>query len=250
MRNMICNEKTSFLRRNISVLLAAYRDDRYIAEQIASILPQLHDCDELLVSDDSPEGDLAIKQAVLRFEDPRMQYLRGPGLGTIKNVEFLLGRAGGDILVLCDQDDVWLPEKLARVRAHLPSHEPAVLLHDAKLTDAQLNITCESLFEQRNVSPSKGGGFWRNLIKNGFTGCCMALTKELLPYVLPFPAGIPMHDQWIGLRATRHGKVVLLKEPLILHRRHPAAQTGQAATSLWQKVRWRVRLIGALIRVR
>ena len=228
--------------RNISVLLAAYRDDRYITEQIVSVLPQLREHDELLVGDDSPGGHLAIKKAVLSFMDPRVKYLRGPGLGTIKNVEFLLGRAGGDILVLCDQDDVWLPEKLERIRKHLPVQEPAVLLHDAKLADAHLNITCGSLFELRKVKT----GLWRNLIKNGFTGCCMALTKELLPYVLPFPAGIPMHDQWIGLQAIRHGKVILIHEPLILYRRHAGAQTGQA-TSLRQKIKWRVGIVRALL---
>ena len=228
----------------ISVLLAAYCGEAYITEQIASILPQLHEHDELLVSDDSLAGDNGTRQAVFSFADPRIRYIRGPGRGTIKNMEFLLGQARGDILVLSDQDDVWLTGKLTEIRRQASGIRgtPAVLMHDAKLTDAQLRVACESLFKERGVKP----GFLRNLIKNGFTGCCMALTRELLPYVLPFPAGIPMHDQWIGLQATRHGKVILINEPLILYRRHAGTQTGQA-TSLRQKIKWRAGIVKALI---
>ena len=231
--------------RNISVLLAAYCGEAYIAEQIASILPQLEEGDELLVGDDSPAGHTATKEAVLSFADPRIEYLQGPGQGTVKNIEFLLGRARGALLVLSDQDDVWLPGKLAGIRKQGSGvlGQPAVILHDARLTDEHLHITCESQFEQLGVS----AGFWRNLVKNTFTGCCMALTRELLPYILPFPAGIPMHDQWIGLRAIQKGRVILIREPLILHRRHPAAQTGQAGSTLGQKIRWRAGLVRALM---
>ena len=218
----------------------------FFAEQMASILPQLNEHDELLVSDDSPEGCTAVKKAVGAFDDPRIRYIEGPGLGVIKNVEFLLGEARGEILVLSDQDDVWLPGKLARVREHLPLGEPAVLLHDAKMTDAKLCVTEESLFAQRGV----GRGVLRNLMKNGYTGCCMAMTKELLPYILPFPEGIPMHDQWIGLQGERRARVILLREALILHRRHAGTQTGQAAAGVLQKVKWRWGMAKALLRRR
>jgi len=230
----------------VSVLLAAYCDTaccEFITEQMASILPQLGEHDELLVSDDSPEGCVAVKEAARAFDDPRVRYMEGPRQGTIRNIEFLLGEARGRILVLSDQDDVWLPGKLERVRELLPAGEPAVLLHDAKVTDAQLNVVTESLFAQRGVRP----GFLRNFIKNGYTGCCMAMTKELLPYILPFPAGIPMHDQWIGLRGERAARVIFLREALILYRRHAGAQTGQAATGVWQKIRWRTGMAKALL---
>ena len=220
----------------ISVLLAAYCGETYIAEQIASILPQLEDGDELLISDDSPEGCAATREAIPA--DPRIRYMQGPGRGVIKNVEYLLGQARGNILVLCDQDDVWLPGKLDLAR----NMDTLLLLHDAKLTDEHLHVTEESFLRALGVKP----GFWRNLLKNGYTGCCMALRRELLPYILPFPAGIPMHDQWIGLRAQRRGRVTWVYEPYILHRRHGETQTGHGST-LRQKIAWRWRLIKALI---
>jgi glycosyltransferase involved in cell wall biosynthesis len=230
----------------VSVLLAAYCGQDYIAQQVASILPQLRPGDELLVGDDSPPGQTATKEAVLAFQDPRIRYLPGPRQGTTQaNVEFLLGQARGDILALCDQDDVWLPEKLSRVRKLLAGQPAALLLHDAKLTDGLLQVTNDSLFRARNVNP----GAWRNLWKNGYTGCCMALTRGLLPYILPFPKGIPMHDQWIGLQAQRRGRVIFLPEQLILYRRHTGTQTGHGS-SLWQKLAWRAKMMVALLKWR
>jgi glycosyltransferase involved in cell wall biosynthesis len=221
----------------ISVLLAAYCGEKFIAEQVASILPQLEAGDELLVSDDSPEGDTATRDIVLAFGDGRIRYLQGPRRGgTIKNVEFLLGQAQGDILVLCDQDDVWLPGKLEIARESLPG--ASLLAHGALLTDEAL---CET-----GRCGSARPGFWRNLVKNTYTGCCMAFTRELLPHILPFPEHIPMHDQWIGLRAEKFGRVRTIGEPYILHRRHGDTQTGRGSSALQQKLRWRWNLLQAL----
>jgi len=227
----------------ISVLLAAYCGEKYIAEQIASILPQLEDGDELLVSDDSPEGHTATRDIVLGFQDERIRYVQGPRRGVIKNFEFLLGQAKGDILVLSDQDDVWLPDKLKCARNMLSQRYPALLAYGAVLTDENLRETGEI----QSVTP----GIWRNLLKNSYTGCCMAFTRELLPYILPFPEGIPMHDQWIALRAeqlmrkNQEGIVYPVAIPFILHRRHEGAQTGRGGT-LAQKLRWRWNMLRAL----
>jgi len=227
--------------RKISVLLAAYCGEAYIAEQVASILPQLEAHDELLVSDDSPEGETAARTIVLSFEDPRVRYMAGPRqCSTTKNIAFLLGRANGDIFVLCDQDDVWLPGKLAKTRELLNRAEPALLHHDAYTTDEHLNKTGRT-----HARP----GLLRNLLRNSYTGCCMAFTKELLPHVLPFPQNIPMHDQWIGLRAERHGHVQFLDEPLILWRRHTGTQTGKGSR-FTQKIVWRLQMARALTKKR
>jgi len=232
----------------ISVLLAACCGEKFIAAQIASILPQLGDEDELLVSDDSPEGHTATREIVLSFKDRRIRYMPGPRQGsTIKNVEFLLGqaclsgKAGGDILVLSDQDDAWLPGKLEKTRTLLDVAKPELLAHSASITD-------ETLRETGEIQGTKPG-LLRNLVKNSYTGCCMAFTRALLPFILPFPEGIPMHDQWIGLRAERFGTVRVLGEPLILHRRHGETQTGRGST-LQQKIQWRWNMLKALRRGR
>ncbi len=218
-----------------SVLLAAYNGEKYIAEQLASILPQLSAGDELLVSDDS-----AISATFLAVEpfmdDCRVKYLRGPQKGVDANKQFLLEQCSGDVAFLCDQDDVWLPEKVEKVMREIESGA-ACVLHDAYLTDAQLNKSGETLFKIRNAKK----GIIRNIIKNAYTGACMALTREAFEAALPFPSDIPMHDQWLGLMAEKTGKVVFLNEPLILWRRNEGSMTG-GKTSLKQKIDWRINI--------
>jgi glycosyltransferase involved in cell wall biosynthesis len=230
----------------ISVLLPAYCGEAFLGAQLASVLPQLRGGDELLVSDDSPEGEHATRDVALSFGDPRIRYLVGPRQGVVKNVEFLLTQARGNILVLCDQDDVWLPGKLSRTCTMLAGEPVALLHHNATICDAQLRMLHPSLWAQTGARP----GVWRNLCKNGYTGCCMAFTRGLLPYILPFPPGIPMHDQWIGLQAERHAPrgdcVLWLEEPFLLWRRHEGTQTGRKST-LRQKIAWRTALVQALL---
>ena len=220
----------------ISVLLAAYNGEKYISEQISSILPQLGADDELIISDDSPNGNtLAAVEAFLA--DGRVKYVKGPQKGVDANKEFLFGVCTGDVAFLCDQDDVWLPEKVEKVMAQINSGAGCVL-HDAYLTDAALNKTGQTLFGTRNA----GKGIIRNILKNCYTGSCMALTRQAFTAALPFPKDIPMHDQWLGLVCEKTVKTVLLDEPLILWRRNEGSMTG-GQTSLVQKIKWRIAIV-------
>ena len=123
----------------ISVLLAAYNGETYISEQISSILPQLGEDDELIISDDSPNGNtLAAVESFL--SDSRVKYVKGPQKGVDANKEFLFGVCTGDVAFLCDQDDVWLPDKVEKVMAQINSGAGCVF-HDAYLTDSYLKKT-------------------------------------------------------------------------------------------------------------
>ncbi|MBQ7101725.1 MAG: glycosyltransferase [Clostridia bacterium] len=224
----------------ISVLLAAYNGEMYISEQISSILPQLGEDDELIISDDSPNGNtLAAVESFLA--DGRVKYVKGPQKGVDANKEFLFGVCTGDVAFLCDQDDVWLPDKVEKVMAQINSGAGCVL-HNAYLTDADLNKTGQTLFGTRNA----GKGIIRNILKNCYTGSCMALTRQAFTVALPFPKDIPMHDQWLGLVCEKTVKTVLLDEPLILWRRNEGSMTG-GRTSLAQKIKWRIAIVKNII---
>ncbi|MDR2525268.1 MAG: glycosyltransferase [Oscillospiraceae bacterium] len=225
-----------------SVLLAAYCGEAFLGEQLDSILPQMGEADELLISDDSPPGERATGAIAEQYAagDARVRILEGPRLGsTTKNVEFLLTQARGEILVLSDQDDVWLPGKLAALCVALRGGA-LLAMHNATLVDGELRSLGKTLFEEHNAK----SGFLRNFIRNGYTGCCMALHRELLRDALPFPPRIPMHDQWLGLVAERRGRVAWIDTPLLLHRRHNAAQTLHGGSPA-QRLRWRLRLVRA-----
>ncbi len=229
----------------ISVALAAYKGEQYISEQIDSILSQLGENDELIISDDYPEGKT--REIVLGYssKDKRISYIEGKGMGVVKNFENALNACTGDIIFLSDQDDVWMPDKVDCVLKEI-SNGADLVLHDASVTDSELNITETSYFAVHSSNAS----FFSNMARNSFVGCCMAFTKEVLQESLPFPAALPMHDWWIALVALKKKrKVVLLRKPLIKWRRHSETVTGKK-TSLTQKIMWRVNILLSLIKIK
>ena len=221
----------------ISVVLAAYKGEKFLAEQLASILPQLGPDDELIVSDDLPYGLTKVLVDIFAGQDSRVRYLAGKGEGVCANFENAINAATGDIIFLSDQDDVWLPEKVEIVLREF-ENGASVVLHDAKITDAKLHITAESYFAVHKSKP----GFFRNLLRNSYVGCCMAFRADLKDTILPFPKGLPMHDWWIGLLGERTKKAVMVSRPLILYRRHSETVTGRK-TSAVQKIVWRVKML-------
>ena len=132
----------------ISVALAAYKGEKYIYEQIKSILPQLAPGDEIIVSDDRPGG---ITEKIVRKmmeKDKRIVYVEGAGKGVVANFINAIRHCKGDKIFLCDQDDVWLPEKVKRVSEAF-SEGADLVLHNAYVTDENLNITSHSFFNDR-----------------------------------------------------------------------------------------------------
>lgn len=219
----------------VSVLIAAYNGGTYIAKQLSSVVSQLGADDEVIISDDKPDGDTYA--AVEPFlSDSRIRYIHGPAKGVDANKEFLLRECTGDVAFLCDQDDVWLDGKVERVMTAIKDGACCVL-HNAYITDEYLNKSGKTLFEDRGAKT----GIMHNIIKNCYTGACMALTRQAFTAALPFPKNLPMHDQWLGLVSEKVGRVELIDEPLLLYRRNPGSMTG-GKTSLMQKITWRINI--------
>lgn len=220
----------------VSVLIAVYNGGKYIAKQLSSVLSQLDEQAEVIISDDNPSGDTYA--AVEPFlSDSRIRYIHGPAKGVDANKEFLLRECAGDVAFLCDQDDVWLPNKVERVLEAIDGGACCVL-HNAYITDENLNKSGVTLFEDRGAKT----GVVHNIIRNCYTGACMALTRQAFTAALPFPDDLPMHDQWLGLVSEKVGRVELIDEPLLLYRRNPGSMTG-GKTSFMQKIKWRISII-------
>lgn len=205
----------------ISVCMATWNGERYLAAQIESVLSQLEQTDELVIADDlSSDSTLAV---IASFSDPRIRLLHGERrLGVVANFERALRAARGDFIFLCDQDDVWLPNKRGVFEEALRTAD--LVVSDCRVTDGELVVDAPSFFALRGSGP----GMLHNLWRNSFLGCCMAFRRELLARALPFPAGIPMHDTWLGLVANATGRVRFIDQPTLLYRRHGtnASPTG------------------------
>ena len=225
----------------VSVCLATYNGERYLREQIDSILPQLSSADELVVSDD---GSVDSTPEILRSYGEHLRIVGQSRVGgVVPNFERALRAAGGDWIVLADQDDVWLPQRLERLREQLTKAD--LVLSNAEVVDASLNRSGQTLFDQLNPTIS----YWRNLQKNAFVGCCMAFRRSLLDRALPFPADTPWHDWLIALLGCAEGRVKLIDEPLLLYRRHVAnvsATGGRSANSTFTKLGLRLRVMASV----
>ena len=221
----------------ISVALAAYKGEKYIEEQIRSILPQLSYEDEIIVSDDRPGGMTERIVKRLSAEDSRVIWVEGKSKGVVSNFVNAIRYCKGDKIFLCDQDDVWLPDKVKRVMEAFDEGYDLVL-HNAYITDGELNITDYSFIEKRGSKK----GVLRNIFKNSYMGCCMAFDRKLLKKIMPMPRSIPMHDQWMGILGEIYGKVKFLDLPLIYYRVHGGNVTG-GKTTFKQKMEWRRYLI-------
>jgi glycosyltransferase involved in cell wall biosynthesis len=233
--------------------MAAYNGSRYIREQIASILSQIKEGDELIVVDDGSGDDTAA--LIEGFGDSRVRVVRNErNLGVVRSFERALRLASGDILFLSDQDDLWQSDK---VRAFLSrfAADPAITLviSNGELIDAD----GRSLKERLYANGSFATGVLANLLKNRYQGAAMAFRREVAEVVLPFPKGLPMHDSWIGLVNAIIGKAEYLDAPLLSYRRHGGnATTGRRGPGMrilaqrWKLARELVFHAGRLLRAK
>lgn len=227
--------------------MATFNGAEFIGMQLESILGQLEANDEVVIADDGSTD--ATLDYIESFNDSRIRIIRSGGhpFGPTYNMERALVEARGEYVFLTDQDDVWLPGKVARVlggleKATLVLHD-AYLLHRAGSTEEWIR---GDLLSQ--IRPFARGMF-RNWLKNGYTGNCMAFRRELLTKALPFPAKLPMHDQWLGLVAEKYFGVEYIPEALVEYRQHKtnATRITGSGKGAWQRIKWRVNLLKNLI---
>lgn len=230
----------------ISVCIATYNGERYIRQQIESIVCQLNVDDEIIVSDDgSTDGTLDIVKGI---GDKRIKIIEGPGRKSpILNFECALKASKGDFIFLSDQDDVWKPDKVEICMKWLKTYHCVV--SDAEVTDNRLKLLYPSLYDIMQV---RQGRIYNTIWKNGYTGCCMAFRRNVLEASLPFPKNIPMHDIWIGNVAAYKYNVILIPDRLIHFRRHENTISCNGKGSkftIWQQMKFRLNIIKNIIRL-
>lgn len=229
----------------ISVCLATYNGERFIQRQLETIIEQLGENDEIIISDDgSTDNTLKIIESL---HSPLVHiYINKGEHGYTPNFENALRFAQGDYIFLSDQDDVWMPRKLSVCMQALKSYD--FVVSDALIIDASGNELFPSFFEKRRHFKS----FWGNMLTMGYIGCCMAFRKQMLERILPFPSNhiLCTHDNWILLVALRFYKVCILDDKLVGYRRHGKnASVGQntASASTYFRLKYRAYLLVHLL---
>ncbi|MEO8729099.1 MAG: glycosyltransferase family 2 protein [Rhodoferax sp.] len=225
---------------SISVALCTHNGARFIREQIHSICGQSLVPDQLVVSDDA-SGDQCVELIEAAVGSWQRQSQRSLDLRVLrndiplkvsKNFEQAVMACTGDLIALCDQDDIWHSDRLAQIAAEFEQRPELLLLHgNARLVDDQGLVLPGSLFSALEVRPFElewihgQRAFDVFLRRNLVTGATTVFRRSLLKYALPFPKEW-LHDEWLGMVAAAIGGVDVLEQPLTDYRQHASNQIG------------------------
>ena len=220
------------MQETIDVLLATYNGEKYIKEQIDSILNQSYKNIRLIISDDCSKDKT--KEILKEYEkkDNRIElHIQEKNLGVVKNIEFLLKQVKNKYYMLSDQDDVWLPEKIEKSLETLLKNNVDLVFGDLEVVDQDLKTMYPSFgdFMLLNKKIHKYINSNRlNYIYNCVTGCTILAKKETIQKILPLPkkSKYLIHDHWIGLMTSIYGKVAYMPEKYIKYRQHGNNQVG------------------------
>jgi glycosyltransferase involved in cell wall biosynthesis len=202
----------------VAVLMSTYNGERFVEEQIVSILQQLPADGALIIRDDGSTDQTAVRIAA--FQDDRITLVRGQNMGFASSFLCLLTMIPQSVSVafFSDQDDVWEPTKIATCCARLSGKEAAPTLYCSGLL-----LVSEDL-EPLGRSPlwPRKPDFDNALVENIATGCTIALNRAAISLVLRTarPEQIRYHDWWCYLVVSAFGEVLYDPEPLIKYRQH------------------------------
>lgn len=226
----------------VSVALCTYNGASFLELQLQSLVSQEHVPDELVVSDDaSTDATPRILESFAGTAPFTVRYTRNERrLGVVANFERAIRLCRGDLIALCDQDDVWLPQKLATQVDLLARHEDvALIFSDAEIVDDALEPYGYRLWDvlgfnaqeqERMGSPDAVHVLLRHQVVTGATTVFRAGWRDL---ILPMPSAW-VHDGWIGFMVAVAGRVMALAEPLVLYRQHARNEIGARRVRLRQ----------------
>ncbi len=223
------------MSKKLSVALCTYNGAKYLPEQLESIAAQTRLPDELIVGDDCSSDDTVsiIQRFAQRAPFPVHLTVNESNLGSSKNFELAINRCASDIIALSDQDDVWMPEKLAKSADAFERHSGlGLVFSNAELVDEQLRPLGKNLwdftFPEQDRELIKRGKTLEVLVKyNVVTGATMAFRSHFRRLFIPIPNGATLfHDRWIALLIATQAEVRYLDETLIKYRQHHQQQVG------------------------
>lgn len=220
----------------VAIVLATWNGARFLPALLASLSAQTIAPCELIIADDGSNDDtLALIDTWAASAPFPVRILSHDGirLGPAKAFARLLEATTADIVLPCDQDDVWLPHKVAVCAQLATDATPRLLVHDLRLTNAHGAVTQASFWRHQGFKPRQGMQLRTLVAMNSFPGCAMALNRALITRALPMPDSAVMHDWWIALVAAATGRIRIWPQALVDYRQHAnntwGAHTGSIA---------------------
>lgn len=215
--------------KKIQILMATYNGEKYLDEQLESIISQTYKNWEILIRDDGSKDNTISIVEKYKKKYPNKIFLikdNSNNLGACYNFLKLLEWASSEYIMFSDQDDIWLKNKIEITLNEMIENEsvypnlPIAIHTDLKVIDSDKNIIYDSYYKFIKLDPRKQIKLGHILIRNALTGCTVMINKKLLSLIIPYPNGILMHDLWIYFIANIFGKSIFIDRQTILYRIH------------------------------
>ncbi len=213
----------------LSVALCTFNGVKYLRQQLKSIFNQTRLPDEIFICDDA-STDLTVdvaKALVSESQCPIKITENKSQLGVIANYAKVISMCSGDYVALCDQDDIWLPEKLAISLEKIKQAEklygtniPLLVYSDLSVIDEVGEVIAPSFMKLRRLRPEPAELLKTLLAQNYVTGCTCLINRFLIEAALPIPESAVMHDWWLSLVAAATGKIIYIPAPTVQYRKH------------------------------
>ncbi|ORX22216.1 glycosyl transferase family 2 [Thermoanaerobacterium sp. PSU-2] len=218
----------------LDIILSTYNGEKYLKEQIESILNQTYKDWRLLIRDDgSCDRTLDIIEEYIKKFNGKIYFINDSDkhLGASMSFFNLLKYSTADYIMFCDQDDVWLPNKIEITLNEMQNSEkfypdkPVLIHSNLKVVNVGLKIIDESFWKYQKLNPNLKR-LNNLLIQNNVTGCTVMINRKLKDLLGTVLSNAIMHDWWLALVASSFGVVEYIDKPLILYRQHGANDTG------------------------
>lgn len=213
----------------IDILLASYNGEKYIAEQIESLLAQDYTDFTIKICDDCSTDRTVdiIRHYAKRYPNKVKFTVNEKNSGSPSNNFFaLMYSSNADYIMFCDQDDVWFDNKVSASLNKMKEREqelgkdvPLLLHTDLTVTDSGLKPVAKSMFAMQKLDYTRTA-VNKLAVQNIATGCTMMLNRALAERLTKAPVSVPVHDWWIALYTACCGKIIFLNEPTLYYRRH------------------------------
>jgi len=212
----------------IDILLSTYNGAPYLMQQLDSLFKQTCQDWNVLVRDDgSTDGTLNLLKDVSR-QDSRILLIEenDSHLGACQGFAYLMRKSTSKYCMFCDQDDIWLPEKIQTMLSEMHRIEsiygnmPILVVSDLIVVDEKMNIIAPSFWKFQRVSPIKGNNFPSMVIQNKYPGCSMLFNRRLRELMQYIPEQAVMHDWWVAIGASAFGRIAVVQKPLTYYRQH------------------------------
>ena len=223
------------METQVDILMAVFNGEKFIDEQIQSILDQTRQNFRLIIRDNHSTDSTPhkLKEWSQRFPNNISATLGTENLGVLGNFSALTEHAQAPYIMFSDSDDIWIKDKIEKTLTKIQEMEQAhgvktpLLVHtDLTVVDRNLNVIHDSFWKYTNRDGSKPLTLQKMLIENAITGCTMIVNRSLLELAIPIPLEAAMHDAWLGLVVSAFGKIASLSEPTILYRQHGTNDSG------------------------